>query len=104
MPALRNRSDIPSRFALPTDSDFEALAEDSKRVESLDSRQKAVLAWLAHGKSNPEIAPTLNLSRSTIEREITLIFDELGVENRIAASVMFLQWRLRESSQTHRSK
>ncbi|MEM9016344.1 MAG: helix-turn-helix transcriptional regulator [Verrucomicrobiota bacterium] len=84
-------------FTLPTIRDFEELAEVGERVERLTPRQQAVIAWISHGKSNPEIVRILNSSRKIVDREITMIFDELGVENRMAASAIFIQWKLRRA-------
>lgn len=54
----------------------------------LSSREGEVLAWLAHGKSNKDIAAILNLSPRTVTKHIEQIFIKLGVENRTAAAAM----------------
>jgi len=54
----------------------------------LSSREGEVLAWLAHGKSNKDIAAILSLSPRTVTKHIEQIFTKLGVENRTAAAAM----------------
>ena len=55
---------------------------------SLSAREGEVLAWLANGKSNKDIATILNLSPRTVTKHIEQIFAKLGVENRTAAAAM----------------
>ena len=54
----------------------------------LSSREGEVLAWLANGKSNKDIAAILSLSPRTVTKHIEQIFTKLGVENRTAAAAM----------------
>lgn len=54
--------------------------------EGLSIRQIEVLRLLAEGKSNPEIAETLVLSRFTVNRHISNIFDKIGAANRVEAT------------------
>ncbi|MEM7600380.1 MAG: helix-turn-helix transcriptional regulator [Verrucomicrobiota bacterium] len=89
------RPDSPHCFPLPTPEDFEGLAKLGERISDLSERQQAILAWLSQGVSNLEISRILKLSRNTVESEISLIFNELGVENRMAASAICIQRRLR---------
>jgi len=55
---------------------------------NLSAREGEVLAWLARGKSNKDIATILNLSPRTVTKHIEQIFTKLGVENRTAAAAM----------------
>ncbi len=55
---------------------------------NLSAREGEVLAWLAHGKSNKDIAAILSLSPRTVTKHIEQIFTKLGVENRTAAAAM----------------
>ena len=52
----------------------------------LTRRQAEVLAWLAHGKANSEIASILEISPSTVARHLEASFATLGVETRTAAA------------------
>jgi DNA-binding NarL/FixJ family response regulator len=51
----------------------------------LTSREGEVLAMLARGLSNPEIAARLFVSRKTIEHHVSAILGKLDVASREAA-------------------
>ena len=57
----------------------------------LTERQTEVLAWVARGKTNAEIAQILSLKTGTIGKYLERIFPKLGVENRTAAASFVLQ-------------
>ncbi|WP_460801869.1 response regulator transcription factor [Microbacterium sp. GXF6406] len=50
------------------------------RMLSLTDRERTVLALIAEGKSNQAIAVTLFLSEASVEKNITSIFQKLGLE------------------------
>jgi DNA-binding NarL/FixJ family response regulator len=52
-------------------------------------REESVLALLAEGKSNAEIAELLGLSESTVKFHLRNLFTKLGVTNRTEASAHF---------------
>lgn len=52
----------------------------------LSRRQAEVLAWLAQGKANPEIAEILAISPHTVARHVEAVFEKLGVRTRTAAA------------------
>jgi DNA-binding CsgD family transcriptional regulator len=54
----------------------------------LSPRETEVLAWLAHGKSNAEIADTLGLSPATIKHCLERIYGKLDVGTRAAATAL----------------
>jgi len=54
--------------------------------QSLTSREREVLGWLACGKSNAEIAMILGISAATVSKHLEHIYPKLGVENRTAAA------------------
>ncbi len=54
-------------------------------IEPLSSREQEVLALIALGLTNQEIAGRLNVSANTIKTHIQHIYGKLGVSNRIAA-------------------
>jgi len=56
----------------------------------LTERQIEVLAWVARGKTNAEIAQILSLKTGTIGKYLERIFPKLGVENRTAAASFVL--------------
>jgi DNA-binding CsgD family transcriptional regulator len=51
----------------------------------LTAREREVLALLAEGGSNREIAVDLGLSPKTVNRHVENIFNKLGVSSRAAA-------------------
>lgn len=63
-------------------SDLERLAE----TFHLTRREAEVLLWIAHGKSNKDIAEILEMSPRTVNKHLEQIFAKLGVENRTAAA------------------
>ncbi|MBX3210950.1 MAG: hypothetical protein KF850_02860 [Labilithrix sp.] len=50
-------------------------------------RESDVLYWLTQGKSNDEIAKLLRLRADSVSRHLQNIYDKLGVEHRVAATI-----------------
>ena len=55
---------------------------------SLTPRQKEVLAYVADGRTNDDIARRLVVSRRTVERHVAAILEKFDVENRAAAAAL----------------
>jgi DNA-binding response OmpR family regulator/DNA-binding CsgD family transcriptional regulator len=55
---------------------------------SLTPREADVLAWLAKGKTNRDIADILGMSPRTVNKHLEHIFVKLGVETRSAATAL----------------
>lgn len=53
----------------------------------LTAREAEVLYWIAHGKSNPEVAIILGMALNTVKRHMQSILPKLGVESRLAAAL-----------------
>ncbi len=51
----------------------------------LTARQAEILAWLAVGKTDGEIAEILTISPRTVSHTLARIYRKLGVENRVGA-------------------
>ena len=51
-----------------------------------------MLAWLAKGKTNRDIADILGMSPRTVNKHLEHIFEKLGVETRAAAAAIMGQW------------
>jgi len=54
----------------------------------LSPREAQIAGWLAQGKSNPEIALILQISKRTVEKHMERILQKLQVENRATAAVL----------------
>jgi DNA-binding CsgD family transcriptional regulator/tetratricopeptide (TPR) repeat protein len=68
----------------PVDGD----GHDALRRLGLSARELEVLALVAGGLSNGEIAERLFISRKTAAVHVTHILDKLGVDNRVEAAVV----------------
>ncbi|HEX7246485.1 MAG TPA: response regulator transcription factor [Actinomycetota bacterium] len=65
---------------------------DGRRNEySLTQRENDILAQLAEGRSNREIAQSLFLSEKTVKAHLAAVFRKLGVTNRTQAAMMAVQ-------------
>lgn len=60
----------------------------------LSPREAEVLALIAAGRDNPDIARELYISNSTVKRHVEAILVKLGVENRVQAAVAAVRRRL----------
>jgi DNA-binding NarL/FixJ family response regulator len=64
---------------------------DSTLMDSLTERERDVLALLARGKSNTEIAKELYLSPGTVRNYISSILTKLDVTDRTQAALLALR-------------
>jgi DNA-binding CsgD family transcriptional regulator len=79
----------PRSVCLLLEQRAKSVARRSSRA-LLTQRQIEVLAWVARGKTNAEIAKILSLKTGTIGKYLERIFPKLGVENRTAAASFVL--------------
>ena len=80
--------------AAPTANHRRAMWSDSSEkqtlaVPRLSKRQLQVLALVAEGKTNAEIAKALSRSPSTIKIHVSAILDQLNVKSRTQAAFVF---------------
>ncbi len=57
-------------------------------IDSLTSREREVLALLADGRSNREIARSLGVSEKTVKTHVSSVLAKLGVADRTQAAVL----------------
>ena len=89
-PALRNAVD--GARSLPQDAELAA------RLASLSPQQFRVLALVAEGLLNKQIADRLGVQERTVKAHLTAIFERLGVRNRTQASVVLRELELSDPS------
>ena len=61
--------------------------------ESLSNQEKRVLALVADGKTNKEIAAELKLSDKTVKNHLSNVFQKLQVTRRAHAAAIFRRHR-----------
>lgn len=54
-------------------------------------REAEVLLWLAHGKTNREIADILDMSPRTVNKHLEQMYPKIGADNRTAAASVAIQ-------------
>jgi DNA-binding NarL/FixJ family response regulator len=72
--------------------------DEQERSNSLTPRELEVLALLARGRRNSEIADALFVSERTVKFHVSSIFGKLGAENRTEAARIAVRRRLVEPS------
>jgi len=65
-----------------------SILEDSL---SVTYREAEVLLWLAHGKTNQEIAEILAMSPRTVNKHLEQMYPKIGASNRTAAASIAIQ-------------
>lgn len=79
-PALRGA--VAATQIAPTDRELAA------RLATLSPQQTRVLAFVAEGLLNKQIADQLGVQERTVKAHLTAIFERLGVRNRTQAGVL----------------
>ena len=57
-------------------------------LRALTAREKEVLALVAQGMSNVQIATTLYISEKTVKNHLSRVFEKLGVSDRTNAALL----------------
>ncbi|MFD7673784.1 response regulator [Streptomyces anulatus] len=63
-------------------------ARAQNRIAPLTPRERDVLALLAQGDTNADIAKTLGMQESTVKSHVSRILTTLGVTNRVQAALL----------------
>jgi DNA-binding CsgD family transcriptional regulator len=66
------------------------LLEELRDDLGLTQRERQILAWVARGKTNPEIAEILWIAPTTVRKHLENIYAKLGVRTRTAAAIRLL--------------
>jgi DNA-binding CsgD family transcriptional regulator len=66
------------------------LLEETHGELGLTARERQILAWVARGKTNAEVAETLWVAPSTVRKHLENVYAKLGVSTRTAAVTRFL--------------
>ncbi len=69
------------------DNDTRRTPGENASTAKLTPRQIEVLKLIKEGRSNKEIARTLNMAEATVKTHCSAIFRELGVDNRTQAAI-----------------
>ena len=62
------------------------------KLPGLSRRESEVLSWVAHGKTNSEVANILGISRRTVDTFLSRTYQKLGVETRMAAVMRMIKF------------
>ena len=68
--------------------------KSSRPIEDLTERQRQILSAMIDGRTDAEIAKTLNLSANSVRDHVTAIFNKLGADNRAEAVAIALKKHL----------
>jgi DNA-binding CsgD family transcriptional regulator len=82
-------SDLSAGFLLMKSQRLEVSAADLAQLP-ITHREREVLALVAGGKTNSEIAEVLTISARTVQKHLEHTFKKLGVETRTAAAIRVL--------------
>jgi DNA-binding CsgD family transcriptional regulator len=58
-------------------------------LNTLTQRERDVLALVAHGQHNKEIARTLGIAVHTVEQHLKHIYQKLGIGSRVEAAILY---------------
>ena len=83
--AVRNVAGGQNYFDYPALQALAHRGQDAAPQESLDARDRMILAYLASGMSNREIASTIHVSPSAVKKYVSIVLRKLGVAHRTSA-------------------
>jgi DNA-binding NarL/FixJ family response regulator len=65
--------------------------QQQEAVPALTERERDVLALVAEGHDNGDIAARLYLSQSTVKNHVSNVLDKLGLDNRVQAAAFAIR-------------
>lgn len=65
-----------------------------KNLESLSPRQREVVALIAEGKTNREVADALCISEGTVKNYVTKILEVVGVSDRTKLAILLVRQQM----------
>lgn len=65
-----------------------AMTPSGRRSQSLSSRERTCLAWIAEGKTAWEVGQILGISERTVIAHVASAATKLGAANRVQAAVI----------------
>ena len=71
-----------------------AARREPSPAERLTPREREIVAGVAAGESNREVAQRLGLSEDTVKHHLTNVFDKIGVSNRVELTAYALSRKL----------
>ena len=71
--------------------------EEDNALNNLSERKLEILAAVAQGRSNADIARQFGLSEITVKKHLSAIFESLGVSNRAEAVALALRKQMIKS-------
>lgn len=81
---------LPAQTELNSDNNNEQ-AQFARNLEKLTPQQYRVLAMIADGLLNKQIAYAMNIQETTIKQHVSAILKKLNVYNRTQAGILFNQ-------------
>jgi NarL family two-component system response regulator LiaR len=72
----------------------QSAAQEPTPGQDLTEREREVLALMVQGRTNPQIAENLVVSRATAKAHVSNILSKLGVSNRAEAIALALQHKI----------
>ena len=88
------RNQIPEQEFRPPQTPRQQPSETSDPLSSLTPRERAVLAALADGQTNRQIARQLFIAEKTVSVHVSHILAKLGVRTRVQASALMYRVQL----------
>lgn len=74
---------VMRQFAAPVESSLASSANKSRERSPLSTREREIVALVAQGYKNKEMAEKMFISEQTVKNHLHNIFDKLGVSDRL---------------------